>query len=106
MEKKQPPKAIEITSESDEEMKKESTPTFNQPNIKEEISGDEEQTSAPQGSTTVIESTDPSEVPEPVEPPRRGSRHKPKTDVFGHIMVTQVTRSPEAEARIENNQRD
>ena len=31
---KQPPRAIEITSESDEEMKKESTPTFNQPNIK------------------------------------------------------------------------
>ena len=51
MEKKQPPRAIEITSESDEEMNEESTPTLNQPNIKEKLSGDEEHTSAPQEST-------------------------------------------------------
>ena len=56
--KKQPPRAIEITSESDEEINEESTPTLNQPNIKQEISGDEEHTSAPQDSTKPIESTD------------------------------------------------
>ena len=86
MEKKQPPRAIEIRSESDEEMN-ESTPTFNQPNIKKEISGDGEHSSAPQESTIVIESTHPSEVPKPVEPPCRGSRNRHNTDFFGHNIM-------------------
>ena len=88
-------------------MNEEKTPGLNPPNIKEEITGDEEHTSAPEVLTIVIETTDQSEVPESVEPPSRGSRNSPKTEFFVHnIMVTQVTRRPEAETRIENNQRD
>ena len=103
MTRKQPSRAIEIASESDE-MNEENTTNSNLQNIKEEITGDEEHTSAQQESTIVIESTGQSEVPEPAEPPRRGSRNRRKTDFFGHnIKVTQVAQSPNAEARKNKN---
>ena len=44
----------------------------------------------------MIESADRSEAPEPVEPLRRGSRNRPRTDFFVHnITVTQEARNPQ-----------
>ena len=63
-------------------MNEESTPSINQPNIKEEISGDEEHTPAPQESTIVIESTDPREIPEPAGPHVEEAETGPKQFSF------------------------
>ena len=70
MSRKQPPRAIEIASESEDEMNEDNTAINNPRNIKE-ITGDEGHTATPQESTIVVESTDQSEMPEAAHPPRQ-----------------------------------
>ena len=98
MARKQPPRPIEIASESEDEMDEENTTNSNPQNIKEEITSDEEKhTSAPQESTILIESTDQSEVPEPAERPRPGNRNRPKIDFFRHSINGTKAQKPKQE---------